>query len=857
MVLIAMYDIIDGEEKQGKRKEDGVMKKTKKLLSAILCGTLMFTGVSVFDCGYVSAAASGTDVNAGIELSTAENETVNTYVVGEDTLPYTDEQLYEQLFDIHNKIDISLDMSNEEMAKLESDYEKNSSSPIYRMGNITFTITQEDGTKNAYLIKEVGIRMKGNMTRNKFFNKSTNQVYDLIHYKISFKETFDDVADGYGENEYYLQNGESTWKTTEEGKAARKARKNRVFAGMEKLDLKWNGNYDNTYLREYYAYKLYRSEGIWAPQMNLASMDFGDVSQENVYHLGVYSIHECVDEVFINRYLTNEEDQGGDLYKAAWAGGGADFTPSTSVGISDDFTGKGYNYDLKTNKKTSDFSAIKNVINTLSSNDMTKEKFSSVVDTDSFMKFAAVSYFLGNPDDIRNNYNNYYAYVYPATSKKAGKVALIPYDYDRCLGVTIGWNPDRTGMTGVSPDSTYAEGAGRGQKNPLYIYGTAKNGLFKDEYDAALKEVYDNELFTTEAFEKDYKVVENLYANDAAVSDNLKLADYNSSAGGGKWTAAERIAKFVFTMADDQSTEDYTSSRSNITVENYINAIKKIYNDYINTVNPEEGYYIGTVANKWLPSKDYKMEYSEKDGTYNFTWKVDSQTVFVVVHTDGAEYRYSSITGSVPKGVGTNLAGAIVLDPGTYVIKINDSTKKVSISLQGSEVADIKLTLNANGGKIGSTSTKSKTVQYGKKIGTLKTPERKGYTFAGWYTKKSGGSRVTASTKCTYKKNTTLYAHWTKVNPGKVTFKKVSNSASKTATVTLTKLNTASGYRIEYSLNKKFTSKKTINTKKTTVKISGLKKGKTYYVRVSAYANDSTRAKVYGTAVTKSVKITK
>ena len=288
------------------------MKKTKKLLSAILCGTLMFTGVSVFDCGYVSAAASGTDVNAGIELSTAENETVNTYVVGEDTLPYTDEQLYEQLFDIHNKIDISLDMSNEEMAKLESDYERNSSSPIYRMGNITFTITQEDGTKNAYLIKEVGIRMKGNMTRNKFFNKSTNQVYDLIHYKISFKETFDDVADGYGENEYYLQNGESTWKTTEEGKAARKARKKRVFAGMEKLDLKWNGNYDNTYLREYYAYKLYRSEGIWAPQLNLASMDFGDVSQGNVYHLGVYSIHECVDEVFINRFLTNEEDQCGD-----------------------------------------------------------------------------------------------------------------------------------------------------------------------------------------------------------------------------------------------------------------------------------------------------------------------------------------------------------------------------------------------------------------------------------------------------------------------------------------------------------------------------------------------------------------
>ena len=55
---------------------------------------------------------------------------------------------------------------------------------------------------------------------------------------------------------------------------------------------------------------------------------------------------------------------------------------------------------------------------------------------DNFLKFEAVSYFLGNPDDLRNNYNNYYIYF----NKSTGKMIFIPYDLDRCLGVTNGWD---------------------------------------------------------------------------------------------------------------------------------------------------------------------------------------------------------------------------------------------------------------------------------------------------------------------------------------------------------------------------------------------------------------------------------
>lgn len=64
---------------------------------------------------------------------------------------------------------------------------------------------------------------------------------------------------------------------------------------------------------------------------------------------------------------------------------------------------------------------------------------------------------------------------------------------------------------------------------------------------------------------------------------------------------------------------------------------------------------------------------------------------------------------------------------------------------------------NANGGTVG---TKSKNVTIGKTYGTLPTPTRTGYDFDGWYTRESGGTKVTATTSVGTNPPTTLYAHW-------------------------------------------------------------------------------------------------
>ena len=73
----------------------------------------------------------------------------------------------------------------------------------------------------------------------------------------------------------------------------------------------------------------------------------------------------------------------------------------------------------------------------------------------------------------------------------------------------------------------------------------------------------------------------------------------------------------------------------------------------------------------------------------------------------------------------------------------------------------LKITWDANGGKIGTKKTVTTTVTKGNKIGKLpETPKYTGYAFKGWFTSKTGGTKVTTSTKPT--KATTYYAQWSK-----------------------------------------------------------------------------------------------
>lgn len=73
------------------------------------------------------------------------------------------------------------------------------------------------------------------------------------------------------------------------------------------------------------------------------------------------------------------------------------------------------------------------------------------------------------------------------------------------------------------------------------------------------------------------------------------------------------------------------------------------------------------------------------------------------------------------------------------------------------EPKNLKVKLDSAGGEITSNTLN---VIYSQEYGEIPTPTRKGYIFEGWYTKTTGGTKVTAETKVTETKDHTLYAHW-------------------------------------------------------------------------------------------------
>jgi uncharacterized repeat protein (TIGR02543 family) len=82
-------------------------------------------------------------------------------------------------------------------------------------------------------------------------------------------------------------------------------------------------------------------------------------------------------------------------------------------------------------------------------------------------------------------------------------------------------------------------------------------------------------------------------------------------------------------------------------------------------------------------------------------------------------------------------------------------------------VKPIAVTFDANGGTFpNGTSTQIRDQKFGDTYFLPSNPTRTGYIFNGWFTAKSGGSKVTASVSVAAASGQTLYAHWAKtVNP--------------------------------------------------------------------------------------------
>ena len=106
---------------------------------------------------------------------------------------------------------------------------------------------------------------------------------------------------------------------------------------------------------------------------------------------------------------------------------------------------------------------------------------------------------------------------------------------------------------------------------------------------------------------------------------------------------------------------------------------------------------------------------------------------------------------------GYEFAGWFTSSSGGVQIREGDTVTKGVTALYAHwvKVVYYDVYFNANGGSV---STQSKTIPGGSPIGDLPTPTRNGYSFDGWYTSSSGGTKISSST--TIYGTTTYYAHW-------------------------------------------------------------------------------------------------
>ncbi len=630
----------------------------KRLISIILACVMtlgLFSCFQPIDPEITSSTTSTTKKNNGGTTGEKIDITVPDETPDLDSFDPDELATFYAFFDPKNHVELHLDISNSELKKIQQDYERYSSrgskSPIYRMADLYVTITKPNGEKMEYVIYQVGVRMKGNTSRTNFWDSSSG-MYNLVHFKVSFGETFDEV-------EYY---GSDALKWTDD--AARKERKNRTFATLEKIDMRWNRNDDPTYIREHYAYEYYRSCGVLAPHTTLASLDIGND------HAGVWMIYEPIDKIFLEKNLSPEA-LGGDLYKLGWTNEGATFTSFSQYGVEDEDAGKFYIYDLKTNKKTSDHSSLKNLINTLNSGSLTKEGFASVVDVPSFLAYSAASYMIGNPDDLRNNFNNTYIYF----RADNGKAIFIPYDMDRGLGVNT-WNPYGNGMTTDSPFQDY--NVCGGQRSPLFYKTIHKNGFLVNEYVEALKIASSNEMLTNSTFEASFNIAKNLYGADATPSKRY----------GNAWD-------FNFTFDINKTCDPGRSSC--MSFSDYISAKKATLNSYLGNYTPgdtENGgsgsvekpadtnailYLRGNFYNNnWSNQEQYKLKHIG-DGVYSVDISVNAQFKFKVYNDRNGEW-YNTVDESCT--VAFEYQGGnrnVQLQAGSYTVYYDTKTAMINI----------------------------------------------------------------------------------------------------------------------------------------------------------------------------------
>ena len=302
----------------------------------------------------------------------------------------------------------------------------------------------------------------------------------------------------------------------------------------------------------------------------------------------------------------------GDLYKCGW---GTDLTYNNmngNIGIGSIDGTYVPRYERKTN--TSDTSYSDTLLKALGQAVSTKniDNIRKKLDIEYFAATEAVNYFVGNPDDLRNNTNNTMVYM----RRSDGMGITIPIDNDRCFGITQDWDPDGSGMRNIGPMDTYKATGGDVislYKNTILKKNSAANKL----YLAYITAFYYSDWVKNETFEAFYNKARNTYS-DSVSSDfvyvSFSLNDSNVSFADYILAKKNNCKNYLDTGSSNNTTTTTTKTTTTTTHGN---------------VAFEDGYYgevylVGSI-NGWS-GKSYPFEF-EGYGVYTITFTPTSSDI--------------------------------------------------------------------------------------------------------------------------------------------------------------------------------------------------------------------------------------
>lgn len=128
---------------------------------------------------------------------------------------------------------------------------------------------------------------------------------------------------------------------------------------------------------------------------------------------------------------------------------------------------------------------------------------------------------------------------------------------------------------------------------------------------------------------------------------------------------------------------------------------------------------------------------------------------------------FSNVPLSVDKAYSQGIPTEVFASAQEYILRSETNTSvsadidQVLVNHETEEKQAYVITFETNGGELPSAMSTAVADQAGK-LSYLPTPTYDGYVFSGWYTLPDTGDKVTEDT--IFNKDTTIYAHWTRVN---------------------------------------------------------------------------------------------